>query len=334
MPAIMDFDDFFLTLPPIHIENDFSRFWKDAASSIRKVAASPEYKLNNHRSSSRFEVYDTIFSATGKIRVHGFLHLPRAVEKPHPVIIIHDYNHPEPYKGYPLDEQMAYFFLQLRGHDHIRENQPRPQSSAPAKSGAKTTAKQTVKIQSDGLPGYLSERILDPDQYYVKGIFCDLLKAIDVLRLNRKIDCSSIGILGKGLGAGAALFAAGKSSRVSALVLDSPTFCHLDLELNSSRSAIAREITRYIDQNPAKRALVKRSLSYFDALAHSHEITCPVMLATGLRDDVAPAKCSMALFNHLQCDKEVQVYPDDGNDCGGERQFKKALFWMKKKIYA
>ena len=91
MPAIQDFDKFFLTFPPMAKEPDFDRFWKDSIAGCKKVAIDPSAKVNNTKSSSRFDVSDISFTSTGKIKVHALLYMPKSTEKPHPVIIAHDY---------------------------------------------------------------------------------------------------------------------------------------------------------------------------------------------------------------------------------------------------
>lgn len=318
MPAYVDFDKFFLNLPPVSKEDDFERFWNDAVKDLRRVSMETESKPNTHRGAGRFDVSEISFASVGKTRVNAVLYVPKSVEKPRPVIIIHDYITTDPYKGFGLDERMAYLFLQLRGHKHLKEM-------------LAAQAKGSSKVHRE-LPGYLEEKILEPDRYYMRGVYLDTLRSIDLLRLNKKIDCSSIGIIGKGLGAAAGVFVASQSKRITALVIDSPAFTHLDVWHNESSGTIAEEITGYIRRNPGKRNVVKRSLSYFDTIAFSEEITCPVMMAVGLQDEIAPPQCSFALFNHLLCDKEAQVYPDDGNEAGGEKQFRKALKWLRKNI--
>jgi cephalosporin-C deacetylase len=316
MPSHSNFDKFFLNLPPVKKENDFNRFWADSVREMKRSATDTQSKPNTHRGAGRFDVTDITFNSVGKSRIHGMLFIPKSVTKPNPVIVIHDYIHTEPYKGFGLDERMAYFFLQLRGHQHMKQM-------------------LLEQIQTKGkvrphLPGYLQEKILEPDKYYVKGVYLDALRAVDLLRLNRKLDCGSIGFIGKGLGAAAALFAATNSTRISALFLDSPAFTYLDEWHNESTGEIAEEITGFIRRNPGKRNVVKRSLSYFDTLAFASQIECPVMMSIGLHDKIAPPQCSFALFNHLLCEKEAQIYPDDGNEAGGEKQFRKVLKWFRK----
>jgi cephalosporin-C deacetylase len=325
MPAILEFDRFCLSFPPLSKESDFDRFWNDVAVSGRKIAIDPELKANPARSSSRFDVSDVSFSSTGKVRIHAVLHIPKTKERPHPVIVFHDYNAPDPYKGFGLDEKFAYLFVRLRGHESITHH--KTHAKAAAKPGGRSADSKEAE-----LPGYFAEGISAASTYYVKGVYCDALRCIDLLRLNRKLDCSTIAVIGKGIGAAAAVYCAAHSDRVAALVLDSPAFVHLEEWLNESESDISAEIAQYIKAHYAGRAATKKILSYFDALNFAEDITCDTLMSVGLRDEKSPAKCSFALFNHLRCDKTVEVYPDDGNDAGGEKQWKKSLAWLRKKM--
>lgn len=310
-------DGIFFNLPPIITENDYDRFWERAVSELKRITIDAEIKTM--KGSSRFDVYEMTFRSIQKYRLTGILHIPKAIEKPHPVIVIHDYNHPDPYKGYHLDDGLAYFFLKLRGHEHIKE---------PVEEQQTSDKKKTVKKHTPDFPGYLQESIIEADSFYVRQICLDVLRSIDALRLNRKLDCGSIGIIGKGIGALAGLFAATQSNRVPLLVLDSPLFAWIPESQNESGSVSAREINDFIGSNSSKSALVKKNLSYFDALPFAGKFSGKVMMTIGMKDKIAPPGCSLALFNHFLCEKEIQIYPDDGNETGGEKQFRKASSWM------
>jgi cephalosporin-C deacetylase-like acetyl esterase len=310
-------DGIFVSLPPIVVENDYDRFWERATSELKRISIDAEIKTV--KGSSRFDAYEMSFRSAQKYRLTGTLHIPKAIEKPHPVIVIHDYNHPDPYKGFYLDDGLAYFFLKLRGHEHIKEFSP----EQPPSEG-----KKTVKKHPQDFPGYLQENIVDAHGFYVRQVCLDALRTIDALRLNRKIDCGTVGIIGKGLGALAGLFAATQSNRVSSIVLDSPLFAWIQQSQNESGSDSAREINEYIRANSSKAATVKKNLSYFDALPFASKFGGHVMMSIGMRDGIAPPECSMALFNHFLCEKEMQIYPDDGNESGGEKQFRKASSWL------
>ncbi len=306
MPAASEFDRFFLNLPPFDREKDFDDFWKSAISDLKKIPMEPEFHPRGH-ASSRFDVFSVSYKGFNRSPVSGELHIPRHAKKPRVVVIIPDYNRPNPYVNYALDQDIAYFFLDLRGHNMIRPESPDQAAS----------------------PGYMIENITEAGGYYVKGVYLDAYRAIDALRLNDKIDCSSIGIIGKGLGAAAAVFTASYSGRVGSLVLETPSFCYLDLGQNLSTGDMANEINEYLVQHKNRKKQVKKNLSYFDVLNFSDKISVPVLAVVGFRDTISPPSCVFALFNHLLCEKTIEVYPDKGNEAGEEIQFRKSLTWMK-----
>lgn len=206
-----------------------------------------------------------------KTQIHGKLFKPKK-KKPKVTIIIHDYNEAPLYRHSHLDQDTAYFFLELRGHGVLStENQEEQRS-----------------------PGYMIENIFDRDTYYMKAIYLDALRSVDMLRLIPDLDCSSIGVIGKGLGAAAALFTAVYSDRVSALVMETPGFCYLPMNQNLSTGAAAAEINEFVATTKAKRKLIKTNLTYFDALNFSDKVTCPVLVTVGFKDTIAPLDVSSA----------------------------------------
>jgi cephalosporin-C deacetylase len=310
--ALSNFDKYFLNLPPLDRKPDFDQFWEKSIAETRKISLDTVLVKSSRKSSHRFTVYDVSYKGFTKSTVTGELIVPRGKQKPKVIIHVHDYNSVTEHPPQSLNETAAYFFLTLRGHNEIIR---------PAGGDEEHTT-----------PGYMIENILDRDTYYVKAVYMDVLRSIDMLRLVPEINCSSIGMLGKGLGAAAAVFAAAFSDRVTALALDTPSFCHLALSQNLSESDAAIEINEFVSALKSRKKQVKDNLTYFDALNFSDRISCPVLCTVGFKDTLAPPECVFSLFNHLLSDKTIEVYPEDGNTAGGSAQFKKSLDWLAARI--
>jgi len=304
--SINQFDKYFLNLPPINRADDFKKFWDNAVNDLKKIPIEPKKIQNSKKSSSSFSVHDISFKGFMKSPVYGELLLPVGKKKPSLVIFIHDYNTLPKIAHKDLDPAMAYFFPLLRGHNIITETESGEQES----------------------PGYLTENILNKETYYVKAVFLDILRSIDMLRLEGSVDCNNIGIIGKGLGAAASVFAAYSSNRVSAVVLDTPSFCNIELSQNISTGCAAGEINSFIQATKRKKKEIKNNLSYFDSINFADSVKCPVLTTVGFKDTISPPECVFALFNHLLCEKTMEVYPDDGNTAGGINQFKKSISWL------
>ncbi len=307
MALVNDFDKYFLHLPPLVKEVDFSNFWKHAISEQKKLAMEASFTLNKRRSTGKFSAYDLVFNGFQKTQQNGILYIPDRLKRPNVAILIHDYNDPHYYMDFPFDEQFAYLVLTMRGHSMLN----------------------VVKEENQATPGFLVENILDIHQYYVTAVYLDTLRSIDALRLNNNINCSRIAMVGKGLGAAASVFTAAFSQRVQALVLETPSLTYLELSQNLSDGDAASEINDYIATHRSKKQSLKKNLSYVDALNFSDKITCPVLSTVGFRDTISPPESVFALFNHFQCDKTMEVYPDEGHSAGGKTQFIKSIEWLK-----
>lgn len=309
---LSNFDKYFLNLPPLDKKNDFDQFWEKAIAEIRKIPLETELVKNGRKSTHRFGCYDVTYKGFTKTAITGELLIPRGTLKPKVILYVHDYNSEIRYQQQNLDESVAYFFMTLRGHSDI--------------------IKPTGTDEEPASPGYMVENILDRDTYYAKAVYLDLYRSIDMLRLVPDINCSSIGIIGKGFGAAVAIFTAAFSDRVAALVMETPSFCHLSMSQNISESDATNEINEFIATLKAKKKQVKENLTYFDALNFADKITCPVLATVGFRDTLSPPECVFSLFNHIQSEKVIEVYPEEGNSAGGEAQFKKSIQWLTGRI--
>jgi cephalosporin-C deacetylase-like acetyl esterase len=307
--AIKTFDRYFMNMPGLTREDDFHKFWDKSINDIKKVPIEPEINESEKGSTSKFRYYDISYNGFLKVRVKGYMLVPKNASKPKIIIHLHDYNrYPDKDTVKILDDRCAHLFPVLRGHEMIKN--------------------RSLDDTNERALGFIVENIIDLQTYYARSVFLDIYRSIDFLRLMKFIDCSEIGIYGKGFGAAAGFFTAAYSDRVKAIVMDSPIFCDIPLVQNLSDSDASREINDIIAVQKNKKSQIKKNLSYFDIINFSDNLACPVLFITGLKDSGAPAECVMGLFNRLQCSKYIEIYPDEGADAGGENQKKAAVNWL------
>jgi cephalosporin-C deacetylase len=315
MALINEFDKFFLNLPPFDRENDFEEFWKNSIANLKAIPIEPEIVPAKKTIHQGFESFRVEFRGFHKSIVTGLLAMPAGLKKPRTIISIGDYNMSNPHVSFKPDKTISYFYLNLRGHEILKFEKTAPDGEKP------------------GTPGYMSDNIADADNFYMMGIYLDAYRSIEMLRLSNKVDCSAVGMIGKGIGAAAAVFAASQSPRIRAIVLETPAFSHLPKSQNLSESDATAEINTFLSRFRTKSKLVKKNLTYYDAINFSDMIKCPVMVTTGFKDALSPPECVFSLFNHFLCDKTIEVYPDEGNDAGGEKQYKKSIKWIIEQLY-
>jgi cephalosporin-C deacetylase len=309
---LSNFDKYFLNLPPLDKKSDFDQFWERAISEAKKGALETELAKNNRKSSHRFTSYDISYKSFSRTTINAELLMPRKAPKPKAIIHIHDYNNVVTHPQQDLDDSLSHLIITLRGHANLIR-----------------TADADEEHVS---PGYIIENILDRDTYYVKAVYIDLYRSIDMLRLIPDINCSAIGAIGKGFGAAAAMFAAAFTDRIAALVLDTPAFCHLSMSQNIAESDATREINEFVATARNKKKQIKDNLTYFDALNFADRVSCPVLATVGFKDVMSPPECVFSLFNHIQSEKVMAVYPEEGNNAGGNAQFRKSQEWVAEQI--
>jgi cephalosporin-C deacetylase len=310
--ALTSFDKYFLNLPPLDKKADFDIFWENALQEIKKIPLETVIKKNPKGAYAGFSSYDVSYKGYTRTTITGELLIPIGRPKPKVIIHVHDYNSVYPHPREKLNNSAAHFLVTLRGHHEF------------------ISAPETTEEHKS--PGYMIENILDRDTYYIKAVFLDVYRCVDMLRLVSDVNCSDIGLIGKGLGAAAAIFTAAHSERVSAMVLDTPSFCYLSLGQNISTSDAANEINEFMTLVKNKKKQIKENLSYFDALNFSDMVHCPVLATVGLKDTISPPECIFGLFNHLLCEKFIEVYPDEGNSAGGVAQLEKSIRWLLEHI--
>ena len=313
MPAL--FDKYFLHLPQFDRSNDFDSFWDKSIDELKIIPLEAQSKPSKKHVKD-FECFDISFKSIFKATIEGRLFIRSGNSDSYPIIVFHDYNAKDYYNNFKLDPAFSYLFITLRNHQHIE----------------KIDASEKMPAKGEILtPNFLAENIHDKNKYYLKGLYLDALRAIDFLRLNKKINCSSIAVIGRGLGSACAVFAAAYSKRISIISLDAPALCYLSFSQNHSKSDISTEINRGIASQKDKSA-VKKNLTYFDSLNFADKISVPFQMIVGLKDSQNPPQAAFALFNHVIADKTAEVYPDSGYETGSGKQWEKAIEFIKENL--
>jgi cephalosporin-C deacetylase-like acetyl esterase len=173
---------------------------------------------------------------------------------------------------------------------------------------------------------------LDPiEQNFIFLAILDAVRAVDFLRLQKMIDSSRIGIIGRGLGGVAAAFAAVfKKNNVRALVIENMSYVWYPRWLEESTSAGRMELAEILGSATVQknRTRLKKSLEYIDPLFIAEDLTIPVMLSANLKESENPPVPAFAFFNHLKTEKIAQIYPELNSDPSMSIQRSKSIEFM------
>ncbi|MBX7057828.1 MAG: acetylxylan esterase [Leptospirales bacterium] len=287
------FDECFQSFPTATPPANLRQFWEGGLAQLRRIPVDPRQKMVLSRSLGRESQNEISFASAGGQRLHGFLAIPRRRGRVPVVISFHDYQQEIDSERSYTQHGVAHLSFWLRGHQQEATVASADQAPAPP-----------ALLQDAGLE--------PPENSYLFGCFLDAVRAIDFLKLNRSIDSQRIGVVGRGLGAAMAVFAAAAMpENVKALALERPALLWSDCWLSLARSPLCSEARRLLDRSQRARSRGKRALLLFDGLNWSAAIKQPTLVQTGLDDELNPPRPAFGFFNRLQTDKTMEIFTEE-----------------------
>nr|WP_271750916.1 acetylxylan esterase [Cohnella sp. JJ-181] len=301
--------------PALTAQPDLDAFW------TRTLEDAKDKPLNGTRIEARtplaaMEAYRVEYEGYDRTRIHGWFILPKDMPEDAKlpcVVLYHGYTgskgYPEDYAQYAM-MGMAAFAIDVRGQGGDTGN---------------------LLEQRHGMTrGWLTQGILDREQFYYKAIAVDALKALEWAADQPEVDASRVCAMGGSQGGGLALLAAALSDVPAIAVAHIPNMCHMDFGILNSTSSLA-EAAEFLNRFPDRLDEVLRTLSYFDMMNLAHRIRIPLLVSVGLKDMVTMPETIFAAYNRIESDKRIEVYPFQGHAVGSD-QNRKSLEFMRSRL--
>ncbi|HEY3233166.1 MAG TPA: alpha/beta fold hydrolase, partial [Polyangiaceae bacterium] len=184
---------------------------------------------------------------------------------------------------------------------------------------------------------YLYRGLEDPDRYFYRGAFMDVVRGIDFLMTRPEVDQKRIVLEGISQGGGLALVGAALDSRVAIAHADVPgPFANMIAlwEIGVARGGgTGSGFDAWLAQHPGKKIEdVRRVLSYFDLVNLAEWTRARVKLVIGLQDPMVPQRGQFAAFNRIRAPKEYFIYPYGDHDAGGADQWFGKYEWLREQF--
>ncbi|MEO3944917.1 acetylxylan esterase [Gorillibacterium sp. CAU 1737] len=289
---------------------DFDLFWdrlmlEEKAIPVRGERTRAESPLLGTIS------YDVVYTGFADTPIHGWLLLPEnAPRKPLPCIVL--------YHGYTGSRELpehhavwlmmgyAVFAVDVRGQGGITGN--------------------TLAQHGGSSKGWVTQNILDKDNFYYKAITVDALRAVRFVKEQPEIDPQRIIAMGTSQGGGLTLMVSSLlREEVRIAVASLPNMCQLDSAIINSVGSIS-EVADYLTRHPEDLDAALDTLSYFDAVNLADRIQAPLLCTVSLKDPVCTPDSIYAAYNRITSSKEMIVYPFNGHWTGPDHMRKVHAF--------
>lgn len=298
---------------------DFDTFW------ARTLAEARQFPLE-----ARFEpvetgmklvrTYDVTFNGYGGQPIKGWLLLPNGTTGRLPCVVHYTgygggRGHPHDWLLFPA-AGYACLAMDVRGQGsswRIGETPDyEPQGSSP------------------NYPGFMTRGVLNPDTYYYRRVFTDVVRAVEAARTYENVDGQRVAVEGGSQGGGMCLAAAGLIPDLSAILADVPFLCHFRRAVELVDTDPYHEIGRYLSQHRDQVDIVFKTLSYFDGVNFSARANAPALFSVGLMDQTCPPSTVYAAYNHYTGKKEITVWPFNQHEGGQTFQSLEKLAFLQK----
>ncbi|MDR0834153.1 MAG: acetylxylan esterase [Candidatus Symbiothrix sp.] len=266
---------------PVDAQADFKTFWDTNLAELAKVA--PHYKLTLQPELSKldYNIYLVEMRSFGNELIRGYYGQPKREGK-HPIIVEYMGYGSGAYPPTQTWDGFAYFILSIRG--------------------------QALNLPYNHYkPNWITYGLDNKTNYYYRGAFLDVIRALDFVSSRPELDADRIGVRGGSQGGALSFVAASLDKRVKAAAPNIP-FLSDYRDYFKIAPWPKSDFDTYMDQfypdGHAKRwENIYTLLSYFDIKNLAQYITCPLIMGFGVQDNVCPPHINFAAYNQVKSEK-------------------------------
>jgi cephalosporin-C deacetylase len=169
------------------------------------------------------------------------------------------------------------------------------------------------------VPGFLTRGIENREQYYLRRLYVDAYRSVDVAR--ELVGATAEIVIAAGSqGGGIGLAVAGLRTDLALALLDVPSFALFRRATEISGVGSRAEIARYLSGHRDSIDRVFATLAYFDGVNLATRASTTATFSVGLMDAVCPPSTVFAAYHHYAGPKEIAVWPYNGHEGGGPQQ--------------
>jgi cephalosporin-C deacetylase len=282
--------------PPLYREVDFEPYWDSTLAEATGQPSNAEL-IPFDLPARGLQCYAVRFDGFKGGRLAGWYVRPTARGKFPGVCMYHGYSGrgPRPLDMISLAAQgMCVLSLDCRGQNG---------------------QSQDTSVVSEGFaPGWMTKGIREPKEYYFRYVYADAVRALELLANREEVDADRIAITGGSQGGAITLAVAALSERPKIALADIPFLCDFRRAIEITPFGPYPEIVTFLKSFPHLYRDVMRTLSYVDGLNLAPWIQCRTIVCNCLWDDICPPSTIFAAYNHITCEKRMEIYPFHKHD--------------------
>lgn len=156
--------------------------------------------------------------------------------------------------------------------------------------------------------GMMTKGLLDKEDFYLRNVFLDAVRAMDVIATLPEVDPERIVTYGGSQGGGLSIVASALSGRSKKCYTYVTSYCCIKQRIELG-SRIFGSTNEYLRKHPEHTDTVFDVVSYFDANNMVSLLDVPTVFCLGLADPVCLPHFVYSAYTHAPCEKRIHIYP-------------------------
>ena len=175
-----------------------------------------------------------------------------------------------------------------------------------------TTIDRGVYHSGDRVGGLMTRGVLDKNEFYMRNIYLDAVRAMDVVAQLEEVDPEWIVTYGASQGGALSIVASAFSGRSKKCYTAVTSYCCLDRRTESrsaAQSGIFETTHNFLRYYPEHTDKAMETLTYFDINNLVSFLKVPTSYCIGLADPICLPEYVYSAYAHTDCEKEMHMYP-------------------------
>ncbi len=278
-------------ITPQNIKKDFALFWEDEVKKMRQVPLKVEKKRLKTPYDKIFTTYEVSFNTHDDTVVNAYFSHPAGSENKKTPCVSY-YHGGNGFKDIHFDilsTGVCCFAIDVRSQ------------------GGTTPDKADYKM-GDAWGGHMTRDVLYKESFYMRNIYLDAVRAIDVICTFDEVDTQKIVTYGASQGGALSMVASALSGKVIKSYAAVPSYSSLKQRVELG-SGIFAPLNKFLEKYPVHTDAVFDTLSYFDMNNMVSLLKAPASFMVGLSDPICLPHFVYSVYTHTASEKEVMLVP-------------------------
>ena len=272
-------------------KTDFNAFWKNQIAMLRAAPLKMTKEIRHTPYEKSFITYGISYTTHDKTVVEALFSVPagRHNEKLPCVALFHGGGGSKRIYHDVMATGICCFAIDVR-------------------SQGGTTVDRAEYESGDTKGSLMSRDLIHKESFYMRNIYLDAVRAIDVIALMPEVDASRIVTYGQSQGGALSVVASAFSGISKKCYVSEPSYCclHKRVELGSGVFSAANDFLR---RYPELTDAAFDTLSYFDINNIVSFLKVPTDFCLALADTVCLPEFVYSAYAHIEATKEIHLYP-------------------------